>query len=71
MARTPWKKQGRALTTSLTASPPRSCAQVAAFAPEYWGGDLYLDGSKAFYAAAHGGAIRRGSLLDLLNPWSQ
>ncbi len=45
--------------------------EVEAFSPEYWGGPLYLDESKAFYATVHGGAVRRGSIIDLLNPFSQ
>lgn len=46
-------------------------AEVNAFAPEYWGGELYFDESKAFYAAVHGGKVKKGSLLALLNPFGQ
>jgi hypothetical protein len=45
--------------------------EVEAFAPEYWGGELYLDEAKAFYAAVHGGAVKRGNLLDLVNPFGR
>lgn len=45
--------------------------EVAAFAPEYWGGPIYWDEQKAFYAAVHGGSVKKGSLLDLLNPFGQ
>lgn len=30
---------------------------MEAFAPAYWGGELYYDQAKAFYAAVHGGEI--------------
>lgn len=43
--------------------------EVAAFAPAYWGGDLYYDEAKAFYAAVHGGSVKRASLLSMLNPF--
>jgi hypothetical protein len=33
------------------------------------GGDLFYDEEKAFNKAVHGGNIRKGSLLALLNPW--
>jgi hypothetical protein len=45
--------------------------EVEAFAPAYWGGKLYYDASKAFHAAVHGGRVRRGNFLDLLNPFSR
>lgn len=32
-------------------------------------GDLYYDESKAFYKAVHGGSVKKGSLLALLNPF--
>lgn len=44
--------------------------EPADFAPEYWDRDLFLDESLALFAAAGGGRVRRGSLLDLLNPRS-
>ncbi|PRW57143.1 hypothetical protein C2E21_3832 [Chlorella sorokiniana] len=42
--------------------------EVDAFRPEYWGGELYYDQDKAFYAAVHGGKPARASLLQLLSP---
>jgi len=45
--------------------------EVEAFAPEYWGGELYFDQTKAFYKALGGGTVQRGSLLWFLNPFSQ
>lgn len=45
--------------------------EVAAFAPAYWGGRLLLDADRAFNAAVHGGTVKKGSLLDLLNPFSR
>jgi hypothetical protein len=42
--------------------------QIAAFSPTFWGGPLYHDTSKAFYAAVNGGTPLRGSLLSMLNP---
>jgi hypothetical protein len=45
-------------------------AEVEAFAPTYWGGPLFYDEAKAFHAAVHGGRLRRGNVLDLLNPFS-
>ena len=45
--------------------------EVEAFAPAYWGGELYFDSEKAFYAAVHGGKVRRGNVIDLLNPFSR
>lgn len=45
--------------------------EVEAFYPEYWGGELYYDESKAFYAAVHGGQVKKGSLLALLNPFGR
>lgn len=45
--------------------------EVEAFAPAYWGGALYFDEAKAFHAAVHGGKVRRGNVLDLLNPFSR
>ncbi len=45
--------------------------EVEAFAPAYWGGDLYFDEAKAFHSAVHGGKVRRGNVLDLLNPFSR
>lgn len=46
-------------------------AEVAAFHPAYWGGELYFDPAKAFHAAVHGGRVRRGNIFDLLNPFSR
>ena len=31
--------------------------EVAAFKPEFWPGDLYLDTEKAFFAAVGGGKV--------------
>lgn len=45
--------------------------EIAAFAPEYWGGRLLLDSDRAFNAAVHGGTVKKGSLLDLLNPFGR
>lgn len=42
--------------------------EIQAYAPDYWGGDLYYDETKAFYKAVHGGSVRKGSLLALVNP---
>lgn len=42
--------------------------EIDGFAPKYWGGELYYDEGKAFYAAVHGGKVKKGSLLALLNP---
>lgn len=36
--------------------------------PAAAGGELYYDEGKAFYAAVHGGKVKKGSLLALLNP---
>lgn len=46
-------------------------AEVAEFKSDFWPGELYLDETKAVYAALGGGAVRRGSLLSFLNPWSR
>ena len=45
--------------------------QVAAFAKDFWPGELYLDQEKAFFAAVGGGTVRRGTLLTFLNPFSR
>jgi hypothetical protein len=45
--------------------------EIEAFTKDYWKGELYWDESKAFYKAVHGGEVKRGSLLSLLNPWSK
>ncbi|PSC72197.1 hypothetical protein C2E20_4380 [Micractinium conductrix] len=45
--------------------------EIAAYAPEYWGGDLFYDEAKAFYAAVHGGKVAKGSLVDLVNPFGR
>lgn len=37
----------------------------------YWGGEIFFDPAKAFYSAVHGGKIRRGNVVDLLNPFSR
>ena len=44
--------------------------EPAGFAPEFWDRELFLDESLALFAAAGGGRVRRGGLLDLLNPRS-
>lgn len=41
---------------------------VLATASAAAGGELYYDEGKAFYAAVHGGKVKKGSLLALLNP---
>ena len=33
-------------------------------------GDLYYDETKAFNRCLNNGALRKGSLLSFLNPWS-
>jgi hypothetical protein len=45
--------------------------EVKAFAPEYWGGDLYYDKAKIFYKTVHGGSVKKGSLLALVNPFGR
>lgn len=45
--------------------------EVEAFHPAYWGGELYYDETKAFHAAVHGGKVRRGNVVDLINPFSR
>ena len=40
--------------------------EPAGFAPEFWDRELFLDESLALFAAAGGGRVRRGGLLDLL-----
>ena len=45
--------------------------EVQAYHPAYWGGELYFDEAKAFHAAVHGGKVRKGNVMDLLNPFSQ
>lgn len=45
--------------------------EVEAFSPKYWGGELYYDEHKAFYAAVHGGTVKKGSVLSLLNPFGR
>jgi hypothetical protein len=45
--------------------------EIEAFTKEYWKGELYFDQTKAFYKAVHGGELKKGSLLSLLNPWSK
>lgn len=45
--------------------------EVSAFSPQYWGGELYLDENKVFNAAVHGGKIKKGNMLDMLNPFSR
>ena len=45
--------------------------QVAEFKADFWPGELYLDETKAVFAAVGGGSVRRGSLLSFLNPLSR
>ncbi|KAK9906498.1 hypothetical protein WJX75_002938 [Coccomyxa subellipsoidea] len=45
-------------------------AEIKAFWPEYWPGQLYLDTSKTLYKALGDGKLRKGSLLWFLNPFS-
>ncbi len=57
------------LRAILTRSPR---AQVAEFSGKFWpGGEVYLDEDKALFKAVGGGAVRRGSLLSFLNPFSR
>ena len=46
-------------------------AEIAAFAPEYWSRDLFLDVDRAFFAAVGEGKVRRGSLWEFANPLGQ
>ena len=67
----------RHTTPRLHAVPPpharththRRDLEVKAYAPEYWGGEVWFDEPKAFYMAVHGGKVKRGRLTDLINPW--
>lgn len=45
--------------------------EVDAFVAEYWGGPIFFDESKVFYAEVHDGHIAKGSVLSLINPFSQ
>ena len=67
-------------TDKKTSKPPvRLCVvvhewierEIEAFTKGYWHGDIYFDETKAFYRAVHGGKLKRGSLLSLLNPFSK
>lgn len=44
--------------------------QVKEFHPAHWPGPLYCDDDKALYRALGGGQVSRGSVLQLLNPFS-
>ncbi|KAL6780906.1 SELU1 [Auxenochlorella protothecoides x Auxenochlorella symbiontica] len=44
--------------------------EIDAFAPEYWGGAVFYDPERTFYAAVHGGSVKIASRLSLLNPFS-
>jgi len=44
--------------------------EVEAFT-EYWQGEIFFDEAKAFYAAVHSGKVKRGNVIDLLNPFSR
>lgn len=44
--------------------------EIDAFAPEYWGGAVFYDPERTFYAAVHGGSVKIASKLSLLNPFS-
>jgi hypothetical protein len=45
--------------------------EVAAYAPEYWGGELYYDSAKAFHAAVHDGRLAKGNVFDIMNPFGR
>lgn len=45
--------------------------EIEAFTKDYWHGELYFDEGKEFYKAVHGGQVKKGSLLSLLNPFSK
>lgn len=45
--------------------------EVEAFSPAFWGGELYYDAAKNFHAAVHGGKVKKGNIIDLLNPFSR
>ncbi|CAL8462490.1 g2023 [Coccomyxa elongata] len=45
-------------------------AEIKAFWPDYWPGELYLDTDKKLYKALGNGKLRKGSLLWFLNPFS-
>jgi hypothetical protein len=45
--------------------------EVDGFKPTYWAGDLFFDPEKTFYAAVHGGQVKKGNLFEFLNPFSR
>lgn len=45
--------------------------EIDAFAPAYWGGPVYYDPERNFYAAAHNGQVELASSWTLLNPISK
>jgi len=65
-----WKREAdfKAAGVSLAAVVHQSLpAETAAFAPEFWGGPLYLDEDKALYRAFGDGQLRTSGLTGLLN----
>lgn len=60
-----------ACRTPWAASRPAALPTHPALPSALPGGELYLDESKSFYAAAHGGAVKKGSLAALLNPFGE
>eukprot|EP00899_Mesostigma_viride_P004113 jgi/Mesvir1/13702/Mv02133-RA.1 len=46
--------------------------EIEAFAPEFWGGELYFDEQKGLFKALGGGQVMRSSIWGLLSPrvWS-
>jgi hypothetical protein len=46
-------------------------AEIAAFREGYWPGPIYKDEAKALFSALGSGAVRRASMLSLLNPLSR
>ncbi|KAF8058031.1 prxl2a [Scenedesmus sp. PABB004] len=43
--------------------------EIAAFAPAFWGGEVFFDKDKAFYKLFGQGSLRTGSALAMLNPF--
>jgi hypothetical protein len=64
--------------TKASKPPVRLCVvvhewkerEIKAF-ESYWHGEIFFDETKAFYRAVHGGELKRGSVLSLLNPFSK
>ena len=45
-------------------------SQVTEFSNKFWPAELYLDEQMSFFRVLGGGKLRKGNLLQLLNPWS-